>query len=1040
MDLVDLRSSVLLKYTIHKYSSYSSKFAPENILVDKPQDQTSRWSSDSHVPPQYLIMKLESAAIATSITFGKYEKSHVCNVKKLQVWGGLSEDHMMLLLDGGLKNDSHPETFSLKHTVAGMPFPVRYIKLLPLQAWGSTFNFSIWHVSVAGCPDPALVRRCIHTYTLYCEREALRVCLKHLRHHRYTEAFTALTREANTRLEHPVLTRLYQACTQHDGTQLIETLISRALQSGLFNEYLSGQPLVPVWRQLLPPPGAAPNATPGMRGGHQLCCDTHSQSIYLFGGWDGQEDLSDLWCYNIPSNEWSCVSPDTRLQGGPSPRSCHKVCLDAERRQLFTLGRYVDSKMRTSDNLKSDFYLYELDSGRWTLITEDTAEVGGPRLVFDHQMVMDSQKRVIYVFGGRVLTQSRWEGVGLENDRGVSSSSSNSNSSFSPAEPQFSGLYRYDVATNTWSCLRDDDSVVPGRSSTANNRTTDVGQNTTSSPSASGAVTTVSSSVTTSPRTMLSASSSPAVSSCSSSSSSCPPLRSRVGHSMLFHPITRQLFILAGQRNKEYLTDFFTYQQDKLISHVLEVDTDVITCISEKNSFRMCYRWTRMSSPASARRTHFACVTGGHGCHHLLQQGKLMSHVLQVDTDVITCISKTNSFRMCCRWTRMSSPASARQTHFARVAGGHGCHHLHQQDKLILHMLQVDTDVITCISEKNSGGRGCTSISAVGTGGAASSVLGLSIMEGAALLGAGFSQRQNDLPPAGFTQKATIDPILEEIHVLSGLSKEKDKRDTVCNSFWVYSIPLNKWSCIYHNEVSGDGPDSRGEPCPRFAHQLVYDHVNKVHYMFGGNPGRHHQPKMRLDDFWSLQLSRPSPEKLLQEIIFTVRKSWYEELAVRDSTEALRYLQTELHEAVNHNNPEQVAELQRLACTLFQPADPEICQPPPLTALPQPPPQDLPLFTNLLSPLPSPSETGASSLGPGASPLNTGASASSSPLPMDLSNSPRLPEAPAQLLTAAEQLDAWRHRHRSELFNVLTKYFPESMTQPQANLVDLVNL
>ncbi|KAA0196746.1 hypothetical protein HAZT_HAZT003876 [Hyalella azteca] len=466
-----------------------------NILVDNPQDQTSRWSSDSHVPPQFLVMKLESPAIVTSITFGKYEKSHVCNVKKLQVWGGLTEDHMMLLFDG--QNDPHPETFSLKHTVADMPFPVRYIKLLPLQAWGSTFNFSIWHVALSGCPDPALVRRCIHTYTLHCEREALRVCLKHLRHNRYIEAFTALSREANTRLEHPVLTRLYQACTEHDGTELVENLISRALQSGLFNEYLSGQPLAPVWRQLIPPPGAAPNTSPGMRGGHQLCCDTQTQSIYLFGGWDGQEDLSDLWCYNIPANEWSCISPDTRIQGGPSPRSCHKLCLDSERRQLFTLGRYVDSKMRTADNLKSDFYLYELDSGRWTLITEDTAEVGGPRLVFDHQMVMDAEKRVIYVFGGRVLTQSRWEGVSLENERSVSS-----NGGFSPAELQFSGLYRYDVATNTWTCLREDD-PAPARSSS---------------------------------------------------------LRSRVGHSMLFHPITRQLFILAGQRNKEYLTDFFTYQ------------------------------------------------------------------------------------------------------------------------------------------------------------------------------------------------------------------------------------------------------------------------------------------------------------------------------------------------------------------------------------------------------------------------------------------------------------------------------------------------
>ena len=33
------------------------------------------------------------------------------------------------------------------------------------------------------------------------------------------------------------------------------------------------------------------------------------------------------------------------------------------------------------------------------------------------------------------------------------------------------------------------------------------------------------------------------------------------------------------------------------------------------------------------------------------------------------------------------------------------------------------------------------------------------------------------VPMTGFTQRATIDPELNEIHVLSGLSKDKEKRD-----------------------------------------------------------------------------------------------------------------------------------------------------------------------------------------------------------------------------------------------------------------------
>ena len=33
--------------------------------------------------------------------------------------------------------------------------------------------------------------------------------------------------------------------------------------------------------------------------------------IYLFGGWDGTKDLSDLWSYNISDSKWKLISPDT---------------------------------------------------------------------------------------------------------------------------------------------------------------------------------------------------------------------------------------------------------------------------------------------------------------------------------------------------------------------------------------------------------------------------------------------------------------------------------------------------------------------------------------------------------------------------------------------------------------------------------------------------------------------------------------------------------------------------------------------------------
>ncbi|PKU31058.1 hypothetical protein llap_18638 [Limosa lapponica baueri] len=78
---------------------------------------------------EYLILKLERPAIVQSITFGKYEKTHVCNLKKFKVFGGMNEENMTDLLSSGLKNDYNKETFTLKHKIDEQMFPCRFIKI-----------------------------------------------------------------------------------------------------------------------------------------------------------------------------------------------------------------------------------------------------------------------------------------------------------------------------------------------------------------------------------------------------------------------------------------------------------------------------------------------------------------------------------------------------------------------------------------------------------------------------------------------------------------------------------------------------------------------------------------------------------------------------------------------------------------------------------------------------------------------------------------------------------------------------------------------
>lgn len=74
--------------------------------------------------------------------------------------------------------------------------------------------------------------------------------------------------------------------------------------------------------------------------------------------------------------------------------------------------------------------MYDTKTKSWLLICDDTSQVGGPQLIFDHQMCIDVSKRTIYVFGGRILTP-----------RNVDDLSN---------EPVYSGLFSFHIGTNTW--------------------------------------------------------------------------------------------------------------------------------------------------------------------------------------------------------------------------------------------------------------------------------------------------------------------------------------------------------------------------------------------------------------------------------------------------------------------------------------------------------------------------------------------------------------------------------------------------------------
>lgn len=97
------------------------------------------------------------------------------------------------------------------------------------------------------------------------------------------------------------------------------------------------------------------------------------------------------------------------------------------------------------------------------------------------------------------------------------------------------------------------------------------------------------------------------------------------------------------------------------------------------------------------------------------------------------------------------------------------------------------------------------------------------------------------------------------LHRLPGLLKPKKPLSdgTLRTAFWIFKADIMRWiECApaYLTCLTSDSSRETLEPPPRYAHQMVYDHVRKQFFIHGGNAGKHTQK--RLDDFWGMKLQR----------------------------------------------------------------------------------------------------------------------------------------------------------------------------------------
>lgn len=181
----------------------------------------------------------------------------------------------------------------------------------------------------------------------------MRYILKHLRQRRLLTPFSDILSRSGLQLEHPTISALYENLVLKGEWVSAEETVREASYSGLLDGYrFSCQPQA-EWTELNGTD--ADGDVPRRRGGHAMCMDEQNGLIYLFGGWDGQQNLDDFWVYDVREDTWRMLSLATsRESNGPGPRACHKMVFDPQTGAIYVLGRLGEGEALEPLPVRSD--------------------------------------------------------------------------------------------------------------------------------------------------------------------------------------------------------------------------------------------------------------------------------------------------------------------------------------------------------------------------------------------------------------------------------------------------------------------------------------------------------------------------------------------------------------------------------------------------------------------------------------------------------------------------------------------------------------
>lgn len=240
----DRSKQSILNYKIHSTSTSAPNFNPNVVYTDDPTNASSRWTSTANDLKQHMTLKLDDECIVTRITFGKFHKMHVCNLKHFKIYSyndcteypiANTEKKPLQILKNGLKNDATPETFAVKFIQKNTFIISNYIKIQPIQAWGVNFNFSIWHIKIHGINKKDLINQCILFNTEVLNRECYKSILRFLKQQNKHKSFQCVQDEVKETFE-PEIKKQMRRLIEDENYIEPEELMEDALKKGLIDK------------------------------------------------------------------------------------------------------------------------------------------------------------------------------------------------------------------------------------------------------------------------------------------------------------------------------------------------------------------------------------------------------------------------------------------------------------------------------------------------------------------------------------------------------------------------------------------------------------------------------------------------------------------------------------------------------------------------------------------------------------------------------------------------------------------------------------